>query len=424
MDKTQALTIIQHAVEKTKPRWLKYDESWNNINDIFIYRGYEQQGFQLYKLRPVIEKLNIFSIDILGGIFLNYPNKTGYRKELAGSLSTEFYINLQKGVCGHDGELFVKAVRTFLDEKLGNPGMTFWKLLYQMLQGCAYLKQNYSSSFGKYILSKYASFINVREISEHDFLNITVTEWEYFLAKTKPWKNIMGIGPNVFDFLFGDIVEAQFVKNSYKFDSSNQHFLQVTGISKLITPFDRVTTTRFLKSLDIPFSLRQINKGIYTYCSKSESENYGYCRDLSKCRECKVNSICEKEIRHFEQPKTRILGSSKPNNTLTLTQRKSKPSQGLPQLYDATTFEELSEIIRIRSGVYPTNYLDLLFLENSSKKLSEILYVYQHYEGKNNDYKTVPRMKVHIRYREIHDGWIFRTSGDPNNPVVKLIGLK
>jgi hypothetical protein len=96
---------------------------------------------------------------------------------------------------------------------------------------------------------------------------------------------------------------------------------------------------------------------------------------------------------------------------------------GLPQLA-ATTFGELSEIIRIRSNRYPTNYMDLLFLENENKKLSDILTLFQDYRAKNNDFKTVSRIKVHIRYRENHDGWIFKYSGDSKNPIVRLTGLK
>jgi hypothetical protein len=195
MDKSKARAIIQNTVEITKPRWSQYDESWNNIDAIFIYRGYEQQGFQLFKLRPVLEKLNIFSIDKLGNILLMHSHRENYSREFAGSLTTEFYLDLQKGVCGHDGELFVEAIRIFLDKKIGSSGRTFWKLLYQMLQGCAYLKQNYSASFGKYVLSKYASFKNKKYISENDFLKITVSEWEGFLSKAKPWSDLMGIGP-------------------------------------------------------------------------------------------------------------------------------------------------------------------------------------------------------------------------------------
>lgn len=296
MDKLKAKTIIRNAVESTKPRWSQYAESWKDIDVIFILRGYEQQGFQLFKMRPILEDLMILSVDSLGTILLKYPYKRNYERKFAGSMTTEFYSSLQEGVCGREGKLFVEAVRKFLDQKMGNPGRTFWKLLYQMLQACAFLKQNYSSSFAKYVISKYSSFINKPFISENDFLNITVTEWELFLAKAKPWRDLMGIGPNVFDFLFGDIIEAQFVENSYKFDSSNQHFFTVTGIAQLIIPFDREATILFLKDLKMPFNLRENNKGIYTYCSKTENANYGFCRDQHKCKMCKVKDICDKNF--------------------------------------------------------------------------------------------------------------------------------
>ena len=294
IDKFKAKAIIQNAVEFTKPRWSQYDESWSNIDVSFILRGYEQQGFQFFKMKPILEDLSILSINSLGNILMKYPHKRSYERQFAGSLSTEFYLGLQKGICDKEGKLFVEAVRIFLDKKIGNPGRTFWKLLYQMLQACAFLKQNYSSSFAKYVISKYASFSNKRYLSEKDFLNITVAEWELFLIKAKPWRELMGIGPNVFDFVLGDIVEAQFVENSYKFDSSNQHFLTITGIAQLIVPFDREATIFFLKDLKMPFNLREINRGIYTYCSKTENANYGYCRDRNKCNMCKVEGICNK----------------------------------------------------------------------------------------------------------------------------------
>lgn len=296
MDKSKAKIIIQNAIEVTKPRWSQYDQSWNDIDTIFIYHGYEQQGFEIFKLKPVMEELKISTIDSLGNILSRYPYKRNYDKLSAGSLTTEFYSNLRKGVCGNEGQFFVESIRRFLDQKIGNPGRFFWKLLYQLLQSCAFLKQNYSSSFAKYVITKYTSFNGGQYMSENEFLNISVPEWELFLAKTKPWNDLMGIGINVFDFIFGDIVEAQFVENSYKFDSSNQYFLNVTGIAQLIVPFNRETTILFLKNLQMPYSLRKVNKGIYTYCSKTESSNYGYCRDHYKCQNCRVNAFCDKRF--------------------------------------------------------------------------------------------------------------------------------
>ena len=296
MDKMASKVIITNAVESTRTRWSKYAESWKNIDIVFILRGYEQQGFQLFKMRPILEGCGLLSIAILGDIISRYPYMRNYERQFAGSLNSEFYSDLRKGVCGKNGQLFEGAVRIFLDRKMGNPGRIFWKLLYQMLQACTYLKQYYASSFARYVVSKYENFANRHHLSGNDFLSIAVSEWESFLKKAKPWSELKGIGPNVFDFIFGDIVEAMFVENSYKFDSANQYFLSVTGISKLIKPFDREATTLFLKQLEMPYGLREINKGVYTYCSVTESENYGFCRDRYKCNFCNVKDICAKNI--------------------------------------------------------------------------------------------------------------------------------
>ncbi len=117
---------------------------------------------------------------------------------------------------------------------------------------------------------------------------------------------------------------------------------------------------------------------------------------------------------------------SKPDRVTERSSGGHKPSKGLPRLNVASTFNELSKIIRIRSEVYPTNYLDLLLLENESKKLSDILTLYRSYAEKenNHDFNTVGRIKSHITYRENKDSWIFDWSGDINDPVVRLIGIK
>jgi hypothetical protein len=69
----------------------------------------------------------------------------------------------------------------------------------------------------------------------------------------------------------------------------------------------------------------------------------------------------------------------------------------LPRLIDALNFNHLAEILRIQSNVYPTNDIDLLLLGNKSSMLSEILGLFQNYKAKNNDFKTVTRIMVHIR---------------------------
>ena len=99
--------------------------------------------------------------------------------------------------------------------------------------------------------------------------------------------------------------------------------------------------------------------------------------------------------------------------------------KGTPQLHTVKSFNELKEVIRIRSDYYPTNYMDCLLLDNKKDPLSKIVKIFRKYaEPKNNyDFKTVPILRKHIKYRENHDDWIFNTSGDPNDPIVTLVGF-
>lgn len=134
------------------------------------------------------------------------------------------------------------------------------------------------------------------DIKDSEFLNASEVQWQNFLKAVKPWKHLKGIGVNVFDFIIGDLEEAQFAKDSYKFDSANGHFLKVTGISSLIIPLGREAVIDFMKSLKLSYDLREINKGIYTYCSLTEAENFGYCRSPQKCQECNVKDICSRNL--------------------------------------------------------------------------------------------------------------------------------
>ena len=59
---------------------------------------------------------------------------------------------------------------------------------------------------------------------------------------------------------------------------------------------NRENVVNFLGQLDVPYTLREINKGIYTYCSETESVNFGFCRDKIRCKDCEVNEICEKNF--------------------------------------------------------------------------------------------------------------------------------
>ena len=107
--------------------------------------------------------------------------------------------------------------------------------------------------------------------------------------------------------------------------------------------------------------------------------------------------------------------------------KSARPSgKGAPQLHTVESFNELQEVIRIRSQYYPTNYMDCLLLENKKDALSKIVGKFRKYVEpiKNDDFRTVQRLKAHIKYRENHDHWIFQTSGDPKDSIVILVGLK
>jgi len=105
--------------------------------------------------------------------------------------------------------------------------------------------------------------------------------------------------------------------------------------------------------------------------------------------------------------------------------RVTKPAGQIPPLHTARSFEELREVLTIRRQYYPTNHMDMLLLENSNKPLSRLVREFRGFAEKvgNDDFKSTSILKKHIKYREEHDRWLFRYSGDPDDPVVKLIGL-
>ena len=133
------------------------------------------------------------------------------------------------------------------------------------------------------------------EISDKDFLEMSSSEWEDFKNKKQPWNELYGVGINVFDYIMGDIIELEFVKDSFKLDAANIRFLEKTGIIKG-SELNHENVKQYLLSLDLPYTLREINKGLYTYASELGKENYGYCRTPQKCQECNVHDICEKNF--------------------------------------------------------------------------------------------------------------------------------
>lgn len=157
------------------------------------------------------------------------------------------------------------------------------------------MKLNYNSSFDFFLRKEYSEFTNIKELSKVELRNISIDGWSGFLG-TKPWNELPGIGENTFDFIVGDVADFKFASESYKLDNANRQFLKVTGINNLIinNGKNREDIIEFLKHLELNFTLREINKGIYTYCSETEKSNYGFCRRIEKCIECGVNEICDK----------------------------------------------------------------------------------------------------------------------------------
>jgi len=299
MNKENAEDIIDYVVTKTKPRWIKWIyESYSKLDEILITRGYEQGGFAAGLFFKILGNKDIANIMKLGSILERYKGEDKYNREEKGSLKSPFYRDLARGIYHDYGKAFYECVEKFSLHPDGNQGFMFWMKLWQMLVCCRHLKQNYQSSFRFYLKKKYSDYIKISEILDKDFFNITLEDWKKFLKKTTPWNELYGIGDNVFDYLVRDIKEFDFNKESFKLDAANKHFFKTTGISKLCDIQKRDNVIKFLKELNLKhkYSIKEINTGIYIYCSDTEKENFGFCRNMEKCTECKVNSICEKNL--------------------------------------------------------------------------------------------------------------------------------
>lgn len=260
-----------------------------------MHHGYEQQGFEVDKFLALLKKRGCYSIAAMGEL-LRDEDGAKYRRDYSGSLTSPFYVALQCGEREERGKSLYDAIKEFQLTGAGRPGRCFWRMIWQLLVACRYLKTNHGASFRSYILGEFSSFIGRRSITDGDFLSTDTQEWSSFVEKTKPWRPLMGIGANTFAFIFGDIVEARFASESDKLDDANLRFFRVTGIAGLIGNVERKSVIRFLGDLATDYTLREINKGIYTYCSVREREQFGYCRSLADCKRCGVNAVCEKRI--------------------------------------------------------------------------------------------------------------------------------
>ena len=299
MNIKNAAAIIDHVVTTTKPLWKKWIYlSYKDLDVIFMQSAYEQGGFAATAFYMLLKEEKIASIDDVGLILRDYRGEKKYSRAEKGSLERPFYRDLELGEYGHNGKLFFKCVHRFLNEKWGNPGGFFWAKLWQMLVCCAHLEQHYSSSFIYYLKKRYSDYKGDPLISDDDFCSISNNDWEGFKKDVYPWDELYGIGENVFDYLVRNIKEIKFSADSFKLDSANIRFFNVTGISNLFDYENRESVLKFLSGLRLQnnYTLREINTGIYSYCSDTERKNFGYCRNPERCVECGVNSICEKNF--------------------------------------------------------------------------------------------------------------------------------
>jgi len=298
MDPENARKIICNAVKTTEPTWSNWGVHWDKLNEVFLSRAYDQLGFDDWLFVDFLRENDILSIEKIGKILDNGSFQRKYDREIAGGLEAPLYVFLKKGIFGEEGISFFNAVNDFD----GGKGAAFWKLLWQMLVCCNHLKNNYKASFANYLNIKYAEYKNLEKISDDDFFSISQEEWDAFKEIKKPWNELYGVGLNVFDYIMGDISELEFVKNSYKLDSANQRFLTITGLFECgPNDLNHQEVVNFLTNLDIQYSLREINKGLYAYCSKLICEKYCFCRDPQKCIECEVNKICKQDFDKFRK---------------------------------------------------------------------------------------------------------------------------
>lgn len=290
MDEENARQIILNAVTTTEPLWKNFGEKWEDMDHVFLSRAYEQGGFHLYKFVNLLERYQIYSIESIGSILDTYTGERKYQREFSGSINSPFFQDLKKEKYGVYGKIFFKCANEFK----GSFGSAYWMQLWRMLICCHNLKENYQSSFSYYIKSKFAKFKNLKEISDSEFINMSNNDWENFL-KIYPWDELYGVGENVFHYIMRDIEKFEFVKDSEKLDLANIHFLKVTGIMTENT-INRENVEKLLKSLDLPYSISEINKGLYSYCAQTAADSYGFCRTHAKCQKCVVNDICEKNF--------------------------------------------------------------------------------------------------------------------------------
>jgi hypothetical protein len=154
MEDENAKKIILNAVKTTEPSWSTWGVHWNEINDAFLGRAYDQLGFDNWMFITDLKNNNL-SIEKIGSILEHGNFERKYDREIAGSLTGPLYILMKKGLFGEEGVNFYKSVEEFD----GRKGAAFYKLLWQMLVSCNYLKTHYHADFQVYLRP---SMLNIR----------------------------------------------------------------------------------------------------------------------------------------------------------------------------------------------------------------------------------------------------------------------
>jgi len=294
----QAKQIIKAIFRETKPTWEKWMTPYRELDYTFLKRGYEQLGFDCDNfVNNFLSKYGIGEIEKIGKIIKNLgyiEDNYKYQRDFSGAIDAPFYSKLKQGKAGEEGILFYRAVRDFLNSET-RKGASFWRLLWCMLVSCQFLNKNYRGSFRLFVINKLSEFYS-KTFSDTTFKNLSILEWKKFLS-TKPWQFLLGIGPNTFDYIFRDTPELTFAKGTFKLDTSNIKFLNITGIWDLRDKSlsgKRKVYKELLNRIceDIPIS--EVGKAIYAFSAKG---GRNLCNPPKACSTCIVESICLKNFK-------------------------------------------------------------------------------------------------------------------------------
>ena len=95
-----------------------------------------------------------------------------------------------------------------------------------------------------------------------------------------------------------------------------------------------------------------------------------------------------------------------------------KAVKAIKSIGSCKDFKDLQAFLKTAGKKIITNSLDLAMLRPQTYDQLSKLMEKKRVEFKANEFKTISRIKAHIKFREVHDNWIFKK--DKEN--VQLIG--